>query len=54
MKKTFFVLELLIFVLEIKYFEEFFYLFYKNIKILRQITKNFNFQSKIVQIFFQN
>ena len=45
------MLELLYFVLETKYFTEFFYIFKKNIKILHQIIKNFIFQSEIEQIF---
>ena len=47
------MLELPYFVLEIKYFTEFFYFFYKNIKILLQITKNFIFQLGIEQIFIK-
>ena len=47
------MLELPYFVLETKYFTEFFYFFYKNIKILLQITKNFIFQLGIEQIFIK-
>ena len=47
------MLELPYFVLETKYFTEFFYFFYKNIKILLQITKNFIFQLEIEQIFIK-
>lgn len=47
------MLELPYFVLETKYFTEFFYFFYKNIKILIQITKNFIFQLGIEQIFIK-
>ena len=47
------MLELPYFVLETKYFTEFFYFFYKNIKILPQITKNFIFQFGIEQIFIK-
>ena len=45
------MLELFSFVLEKKYFSEFFIFFKKNIKILQQIIKNFIFQSEIEQIF---
>ena len=48
------MLELPYFVLETKYFIEFFYFFYKNIKILPQITKNFIFQLRIEQIFIKD
>ncbi len=48
------MLELPYFVLETKYFTEFFYFFYKNIKISPQITKNFIFQLRIEQIFIKN
>ena len=45
------MLELFSFVLEKKYFSEFFIFSKKNIKILQQIIKNFIFQSEIEQIF---
>ena len=48
------MLELPYFVLETKYFTEFFCFFYKNIKILPQITKNFIFQLRIEQIFIKD
>ena len=48
------MLELLYFVLETKYFTEFFYIFKKNIKILHQIIKNLIFQSEIEQIYLKN